>query len=154
MPTSPSAVNPQLQLVNIPSKPCDWAKTTAYAETLRATRYRATRAETDYAELSGRVAQTLNAVGLTADAVQRLKLVENARKTLAEWPATHYNYRLDEIGGDARRAGRGDTHLRSTSGADSSICRSSPWAQRRPRTSHCCCCRRRATRWSRQPAGC
>ncbi|MFN7983643.1 MAG: hypothetical protein U0Q11_17490 [Vicinamibacterales bacterium] len=119
MPTSPSAVNPQLQLVNIPSNRVDWAKTTAYAETLRATRYRATRAETDYAELSGRVAQTLNAVGLTADAAQRLKLVENARKTLAEWPATHYNYRLDEIMEMLGVLDEAIAHLRSTSGADS-----------------------------------
>ncbi len=118
MPTSPSPVNPQLQLVNIPSNRVDWARTNAYAETLRATRYRATRAETDYAELSGRVAQTLNAVGLTADAGERLKLVERARKTLAEWPASHYNYRLDEIMEMLGVLDEAIAHLHAAAGAD------------------------------------
>ena len=30
--------------------------------------------------------------------VKRLELVERARKTLAEWPLTHYNYRANRIG--------------------------------------------------------
>lgn len=119
MPTSPSSVNQQLQLVNIPSSRVDWARTTAYSESLRATRYRTTRAESDYAALSARVAQTLNTVGLTADAAARLKLVENARKTLAEWPATHYNYRLDEIMEMLGVLDEAIAHLRATDGAKS-----------------------------------
>jgi len=117
-PTSPSSVNPQLQLVNIPSRSVDWARTAAYAETLRATRYRATRAESDYAELSGRVAQTLNAVGLTADAAERLRLVENARKRLAEWPAAHYNYRRTEIMEMLGVLDEAIAHLRAAGGSN------------------------------------
>lgn len=96
-PTSTSAVNPRLQLINVPSERVDWTRTLNYAESLRATRYRATRAEADYAELSNRVAQSLNEVGLTASPEGRLRLIERARKSLAEWPSSHYNYKLDEI---------------------------------------------------------
>ena len=97
MPTSSSAVVPQLQLISIPSDRVDWPRTLSYAETVRATTYLKTRAESDYAALTSEVARSLNAVGLTADPGRRLSLIEAARKTLAEWPASHYNYRYDEI---------------------------------------------------------
>lgn len=96
-PTSSSAVNPRLQLVTVPSERVDWTRTLNYAESLRAARYRATRADADYTELTNRVAQVLNEVGLTAAPEGRLKLIEGARKALAEWPASHYNFKLDEI---------------------------------------------------------
>ncbi|MEQ1908382.1 MAG: hypothetical protein ABMA15_06140 [Vicinamibacterales bacterium] len=97
MPTSSSVVVPQLQLISIPSERVDWSRTLSYAETVRATAYLRTRAESDYAALTSEVARSLNAVGLTADPGRRLSLIEGARKTLAEWPANHYNYRYDEI---------------------------------------------------------
>jgi hypothetical protein len=97
MPTSASADNPQLHLINISAERIDWRKTVDYAESARAARYLATRAETDYALLTSRVEQMLNSVALTSDAHRRLTIVEGARKVLADWPADHYNYKLDEI---------------------------------------------------------
>lgn len=97
MPTSSSVAVPQLQLISIPSDRVDWSRTLSYAETVRATAYIATRAESDYAALTRDVERSLNAVGLTADSGRRLSLIEGARKTLAEWPAGHYYYKNDEI---------------------------------------------------------
>jgi hypothetical protein len=97
MPTSASMAAPQLQLINIPSDQVDWERTTNYAESVRASRYIATRAESDYAQLTTEIAQALNDVALTDDANRRLAIVEKARRTLADWPASHYNYKRDEI---------------------------------------------------------
>jgi len=97
MPTSPSAVAPQLQLINIPSDRVDWPRTVSYAESVRATRYLSTRAEADYDLLTTDIAQVLNDVGQTDDLVRRLAIVEQARKRLADWPAAHYNFKRDEI---------------------------------------------------------
>ncbi len=97
MPTSASLATPQLQLVTIPSDRVDWERTLNYADTLRAARYLATRADADYALLTTEIAQALNDVGSSVDPIRRLAIVERARKTLAEWPAAHYNYKRDEI---------------------------------------------------------
>jgi hypothetical protein len=97
MPTSASAAAPQLQLINIPSDRVDWERTINYAEAVRAKRYLATRGETDYAQLTNEIEQALNDVGLTDDPARRLAIVERARKTLADWPASHYNYRRDDV---------------------------------------------------------
>jgi len=97
MPTSSSAAAPQLQLINIPSDRVDWPRTVSYAESVRATRYLATRAQTDYDLLTADIAQVLNDVGQTDDPVRRLAIVEQARKRLADWPAAHYNFKRDEI---------------------------------------------------------
>src|SRR5436190_936666 len=49
MPTSGSAADPRLQLVNIAADRVDWDRTTRYVESARATQYLDTRAEQDYA---------------------------------------------------------------------------------------------------------
>jgi hypothetical protein len=89
--------NPPLQLVNLSADRVDWDRTDRYAATARSTHYVATQAEADYAVLSNQVAQTLNDVAFTTDASRRLAIVERARKTLAEWPASHVNYREGEV---------------------------------------------------------
>jgi hypothetical protein len=97
MPTAASRVRPQLHLVTLPASRIDWERTTRYAESARAERYVATRAEQDYALLTDEVAQALNDVSLARDAPTRLAIVEKARRTLAAWPARHYNYKQAEI---------------------------------------------------------
>lgn len=97
MPTSASTAAPQLQLITIPSSQVDWERTLNYAESVRAKRYLATRAESDYALLTNEIAQALNDVALADNPVKRLAIVEKARRTLADWPSTHYNYRREEI---------------------------------------------------------
>jgi hypothetical protein len=98
MPTSASETEPQLQLVNIAAEHVDWDRTTRYAESVRSARYVATQGETQYAMLTAEIGQAINDVQLTADPVKRLEVVERARRTLAEWPARHYNFKQAEIG--------------------------------------------------------
>lgn len=96
MPTSASAAAPQLQLVNIPADRVDWDRTVTYAESARASRYIATRAEAEYAKLTAQIGDALTEVG-AADPARRLAIAERARKTLSEWPAAHYNYKHDDV---------------------------------------------------------
>jgi hypothetical protein len=96
LPTA-TTVNPPLQLVNIAADRVDWDRTNRYTESARAARYVATQAESDYTALSNAVSKTLNEVAYTADPTRRLAIVEGARKTLAEWPHGHFNYRLSEV---------------------------------------------------------
>ncbi len=117
MPTA-ATPNPPLQLVNIPANRIDWDRTERYAERARAEHYFATQAEGDFAELSGVLSTALSDVVNLPDPGARLSVVENARKTLAEWSQTHYNYRhkdvqqmlsmLDEAIADLRTASGGE----------------------------------------------
>ena len=96
MPTT-AAPNPPLHLVNLPIGRVDWDRTSRYAATARASHYVATQAESDYAALSNDVVSTLNEIATTAAPSDRLAIVLRARKTLADWPLSHFNYRAAEV---------------------------------------------------------
>jgi hypothetical protein len=97
MPTSASVDDPQLQLVNLSASHVDWDRTNRYAEAVRSARYMATQADAHYAMLAAEIGQALNDISLTTDPARRLEIVERARKTLADWPASHFNYKQAEI---------------------------------------------------------
>jgi len=118
MPTSSSDAAPQLQLINIPSDTVDWERTLNYAESVRALRYLATRADSDYALLTNEIAQALNDVSLTNDPARRLAIVEQARKALADWPASHYNYKRNEIQQMLTTLDEAIASMRAASGSD------------------------------------
>jgi hypothetical protein len=117
MPVSAAIENPQLHLVDIASERVDWARTVSYAESARAHRYAATRGETDYAALTGEIAQALNDVAKTSDPARRLAIVERARKTLVEWPARHYNYKQADVRQMVAMLDEAIANLRAASGA-------------------------------------
>src|SRR6059036_2851223 len=96
MPTA-TTPNPPLHLVNLPIARVDWERTSRYAANARATHYVQTRADNDYTQLSNDVAATLSNVARATDPAERLVIVERARKTLADWPENHYNYRKAEV---------------------------------------------------------
>jgi hypothetical protein len=96
MPTS-ATQDPRLQLIDLAAERVDWDKTDRYAATARAAHYIETRGDNDYTALSNQVAMWLNEVANTTDAAKRLDIVQRARKTLADWPGNHYNYRAAEI---------------------------------------------------------
>jgi hypothetical protein len=77
----------------------------------------ATRAETDYALLTGDIAQALNDVALTEDPARRLTIVEKARKTLADWPPTHYNYKQEDVRHMLEMLDEAIAELRAATGA-------------------------------------
>ena len=97
MPTSASAANPSLHLVNITADHVDWERTTRYAESVRATHYLATMADSHYAMLTAEIGQTLNDLSLTSDPAKQLEIVERASKVLGDWPAAHFNYKQAEL---------------------------------------------------------
>jgi hypothetical protein len=96
MPTS-ALPNPRLTLVDLAADRVDWDRTNRYAESARAAHYIETRAGADYVALSNQVAASLNAVASESDPEKRIAIVQRARQMLADWPAMHYNYKLDEI---------------------------------------------------------
>jgi hypothetical protein len=97
MPTATAAASAPLHLVDIASDRVDWERTIDYAESARASRYVATRAARDYALLTKEVERRLDSVALTGDPLRRLAIVQEARRTLAVWPSTHYGYKQEEI---------------------------------------------------------
>jgi hypothetical protein len=96
LPTS-KLPNPSLQLVSVPADRVDWDRTNHYSDSARAARYASTQAESDYLAISNSVARTLNDVSTTPDPTERLAIVVAARKTLADWPQSHFNHRLTEV---------------------------------------------------------
>src|SRR6266849_3190010 len=96
MPTA-ATPNPPLHLVNLPLARVDWERTSRYAANARATHYVQTQADSDYAQLSNDVAATLSDVARATVPAERLAIVERARRTLADWPENHYNYRKTEV---------------------------------------------------------
>jgi hypothetical protein len=75
----------------------DWSRTERYTASARYQHYADTRAEEDFARLSGEVARVLNEVAIGADRAKALKMAEQARRTLADWPQAHYGYRQKDV---------------------------------------------------------
>jgi len=122
MPTRRGDPSAELHLVTIPASQVDWARTDRYATVLRARADAATRGEADFAQLGDTVARSLNEIATLKDPNERLARAELARRTLNEWPGTHYGYRavevreilgmLDEVIADLRaRTGQGAFEL-------------------------------------------
>jgi hypothetical protein len=97
MPFGSLAVQPQLQIVSLPESAVDWEATERYADSIRYARYVETRAEADYASLTGEIARRLNELSLAGDAQARLEIAEQARRLLIGWPAAHFGYRSQDI---------------------------------------------------------
>jgi hypothetical protein len=97
MPVTPGDDPDQLHLVSIASDRVDWVRTEQYAEAVRAVHYGTQRGEEDFARLSADVARILNEVALVKDPTERLIAAERARRSLADWPGTHYGYRAKEV---------------------------------------------------------
>ena len=87
----------ELHLVNIASERVDWPRTELYAESVRAVAYAETRGEADFGRFSADLAKALNDVSRIADPGVRLATAERARQSLADWPASHYGYRIGEV---------------------------------------------------------
>lgn len=97
MPAQLSREPIELHLVSIPSQRVDWIRTELYAESVRAAAYAASRGDADFAVFSAGVAKVLNEVSEVQDARVRLELAERARQKLADWPSSHYGYRIGEV---------------------------------------------------------
>ena len=72
-------------------------RTGQYAERVRAAAYAATRGAADFAAFSSEIARVLNEIATIADPSVRLAIAEKARQSLADWPGTHYGYRVTDV---------------------------------------------------------
>ena len=97
MPTQLTRDPVELQLVSIPSQRVNWPRTERYAESVRAAAYAATRGDADYNAFSTEMAKALTDIAKINDPGVRLATAERARERLAEWPASHYGYRFDDV---------------------------------------------------------
>jgi hypothetical protein len=97
MPVGGSPDQPRLQVATVRSELVDWTRTDRYAASARYQRYATTRGEEDYLRLNNEVAGVLNTIALSTDRPQALAIAEQARRTVAEWPQSHFGYRLDDI---------------------------------------------------------
>ena len=97
MPTQMSRDPVELHLVTIPAGRVDWPRTEQYAESVRAAAYAASRGDADFAAFSNEVAKVLNEVSQITDPNVRLATAEQARRSLADWPGSHYGYRVGEV---------------------------------------------------------
>jgi hypothetical protein len=88
---------PRTEAVTIPRSAVDLDASARAAESVRAARYTTTRGARDFAELSQDVSAVLNAVPSQPDPAARVRLVEEVRQRLIEWPAAHYGYRAKDV---------------------------------------------------------
>jgi hypothetical protein len=87
----------RLQTVSLPASAVNWEATERYSEAARYAQYVATRAEADFAVLTGEIARLLNEITLASDPARRLQIAQQARRLLNGWPADHYGYRSGDV---------------------------------------------------------
>ena len=87
----------RLQLVNLPASVVNWESTDQYTAATRYAQYVASRAEADFAVLTGQVASALNEIALAKDPARRQEIAERTRRLLAAWPAEHLGYRSADV---------------------------------------------------------
>jgi hypothetical protein len=97
MPVGGSPAEPRLQVVSLPAGMIDWTRTDRHVASARSQRYAETRGEEDFRAVTGEVARVLGQIALTTDRTQALAIAEQARRTLTDWPRTHFGYRQEEV---------------------------------------------------------
>jgi hypothetical protein len=105
---------PDLHLLSLPADSVDWEKTDAYADSVRASRYAATRGPDDFALLNEAVSRALTDIALTTDPNRKIAMAGEARQNVTKWVAEHFGYRAREV---AHLAGLFDTVVAETRAA-------------------------------------
>jgi hypothetical protein len=86
-----------LQLMSLPVSSVDLAKTSSYAESMRAATFGSTRGEAEYAKLSVEVAAALDTIAGASDVKDRLALAQQTRSRLLTWSQQHHRYRDKDV---------------------------------------------------------
>jgi hypothetical protein len=97
MPVGGQPDEPRIQVTSVKAALVDWPRTERYSASARYQRYAESRGEEDFRILSNEVAVALNDIALSTNRQQALALAENVRRTVADWPRTHYGYRQNDI---------------------------------------------------------
>ncbi len=90
-------IGSSLQLFSLPADRVDWEKTDAYAESVRASRYAATRGPDDLALLGQAVTRALGDIALTEDPNRKIAMATEARQNVTRWAAEHFGYAADRV---------------------------------------------------------
>jgi hypothetical protein len=97
MPVGGKSEEPRIQVTSVKATLVDWPRTEKYSASARFQRYAETRGEEDFRILSNEVAVALNDIALSSNRQQALTLAEHVRRTVADWPRSHYGYRQSEV---------------------------------------------------------
>ena len=97
MPVGGKPEQPRIQVTSVKSALVDWQRTEKYSASARYQRYAEARGEEDFRILSNEVAVALNDIALSSNRQQALALAEQVRKTVADWPRSHYGYRQNDV---------------------------------------------------------
>jgi len=97
MPVGGKPEQPRIQVTSVKSALVDWQRTEKYSASARYQRYAESRGEEDFRILSNEVAVALNDIALSSNRQQALMLAEQVRKTVADWPRSHYGYRQNDV---------------------------------------------------------
>ena len=97
MPVGGKPEQPRIQVTSVKATLVDWPRTEKYSASARFQRYAETRGEEDFRILSNEVAVALNDIALSSNRQQALSLAESVRRTVADWPRTHYGYRQNDV---------------------------------------------------------
>jgi hypothetical protein len=91
------SVATRYQLISLPASAVDLTRTQQYSQAVRATRYAATRGETDYAAMTAEVTRALDELMTIEDPKQRLSMAEEAKRRLMTWSRESYGYRAGDV---------------------------------------------------------
>jgi len=119
MPVGGNTDQPRIQVASVRSALVDWPRTEKYSASARYQRYAVTNGEDDFRDLSNEVAVALNDVALSANRQTALTRAEAVRRTVAEWPATHYGYRQQDVREIVSVLDQAISTLRASAGAKS-----------------------------------
>jgi len=85
------------QLLSLPAESVDWERTDAYAESVRASKYAATRGPDDLALLAEAVSRALNEITLTPEPARKVEMAVEARQNVTRWAAEHFGYQAQRV---------------------------------------------------------
>jgi hypothetical protein len=112
-----AAGQPRLQLVSLEASDVDWPRTDNYSDTVRASRYASSRGDADFAQLTARVAAALEVLSTTTEPATRLQIVEQMRREVGDWPASHFGYRSRDVAQIAALLDEAVSELRAAGGS-------------------------------------
>ena len=134
MPVGGKPEEPRIHVTSVKAALVDWPRTDRYSASARYQRYAETRGEEDFRILSNEVALALNDIALSSNRQQALALAEGVRRTVADWPRTHYGYRQNDVREIVSVLDQAISTLRAARERRPSSCRS--WRWPRPRSSN------------------
>jgi hypothetical protein len=119
MPVGGRLEDPRIQITSVKAALVDWPRTDKYSASARYQRYAESQGEEDFRILSNEVAVALNDIALSSNRQQALQLAEQVRRTVADWPRTHFGYRQSDVREIVSVLDQAISSLRAAAGSNS-----------------------------------